>query len=257
MKCLVAVLVVFALPCMAQEKPTATAPAPAKAGFVGHKDCRVYFVTDSEFIHFLPDPPLATLARMTDAEKDQWRRNSVIHRKADDLTPDEEKWWAKNDYKKFPGLCYVPHSHQNDSQHAALNGPLFGIYFSQSSSSGVETQIASHTSSNNVPVEGQATVIDQNGNYAGTATVTGTVEVETTTRYPVDLTIYRDAAEASLWRLTDVGGSPGRVFTTYKSRRKGDLGLAGTIEAFRRDPRDNAFHECLKFLMLETGLKKK
>jgi hypothetical protein len=84
-------LAFVALSCMAQEKPTATAPALAKAGLVGHKDCRVYFVTDSEFYHFLPDPPLATLARMTDAEKEQWRRNSVIHRKADDLTPDEEK----------------------------------------------------------------------------------------------------------------------------------------------------------------------
>jgi hypothetical protein len=141
----------------------------------------------------------------------------------------------------------------NDSHHAALNGPLFGVYFSQSSSSHVETQIATDTNSRNAPVEG--TVYDPNTGETGT--VTGTVRVETETRYPVDLRIYRDAAEASVWRLTDVGGSPGRVFTTYKSRRKGDLGLAGTIETFRRDPRDNAFHECLKFLMLETGLKKK
>lgn len=82
MKYLVVVLALTSLPCLAQEK----------AGFVGHKDCPVYFVTDSEFYHFLPDPSLATLACMTDAEKERWRRNSVIHRKADDLTPDEENW---------------------------------------------------------------------------------------------------------------------------------------------------------------------
>ena len=248
MKHLFVALALIALPCVAQEKP--------KAGFVGHKDCRVYFDSYSEFYYFLPDPPLTTLARMTDAEKEQWRKNSVIYRKADDLTPGEENWWSRKDHKKFPGLCYVPHSYLNDPKHAAFSGPLFGVYLSGTHSSHVEKGTASETSTQDVPVHGQATVYDNSGQNIGTATVSGTARVETTTTYPVDVRIYGDRVEAAVWRLTDVGGPPGRIFATYKSRRRGDAGIIGVAEAFRHDPRENALHECLKFLMVETGLKR-
>ncbi len=258
-------LLLVSIPCLAQDNPKPIAENDEweqyrvpRAGFVGHKDCRAYFLTDSEFYHVLPDPPLATLARMTDAEKEQWRRDSVTYRYANDLTPDEEKWWAKKGHEKFPGLCYLPYSCLKDPKGwgTALNGPLFNIRFVQTNSSHQETQTATDTTTSRVPVEGQATVIDDRGNVS-TAAVSGTATVETTTSYPADVTIYTDNARASVWRATGEGDTPARPFITYKSRRRGDLGWVGTIELFRHAPRENAFHECLKFLMLETGLKKK
>jgi len=247
MRRLALLLATVSLSCLAQEKP--------KAGFVGHNDCRVYFVSDSFIYHRLPDPPLATLARMTDAEKEQWRRSSVIRSEFDDLALDEEKWWTKKEHAKYSGLCYVPHSYLNDQRNPALNGPLFAIYFTETDSSRIETQMATETNTRDVPVEGSAPVYDEYGQNIGTARVDGTVRVETTTSYPIDVRIDLDNVDATVWGLT--GPHPEQLFRTLKSRRGGDGGMAGMIEAFQRSPRENARHDCLKFLMLETGLKKK
>lgn len=237
-------LAFIALPCMAKKKPPADYYHPPHAGFVGHKDCRAYFAFWSRLTVYLPDPPLAELARMTDAEKEAWRARSVMHSAAHDLSPEEEKWWAEGDYKKFRGLCYIPFRYLSDPQSATL--PTFSIHLTKSHSSKSERQIASDTSSSDVDVRSRET-----------GAVIGRAEVETTTSYPVNRIIDYDFVDAEVVRFSDVDASPVRVFTTHKSRRQGDLGWVGTVELFRHAPRENAFHECLKFLMLETGLKKK
>lgn len=235
-----------ALPCMAQEKP--------KAGLVGHGDCRIYFLADRYILR--PDPPLSTLARMTDAEKEQWRKQSVWH--FEGLTKAEEDWWAKHDHKKYPGLCYIPPLFFKNPNRAALPDPsprplYYALYFTEKHSSHGEVATAAETSTKDVPIEAPATVYDSHGQNVGTATVTGTATVETTTRYPVDVTVYDDYVQAEVRRV-NADGSSAQLFSTFRAR---SLGRGGLRELFARDPHAKTLDECLRFLEREAGLKEK
>ena len=194
MKYLIVALAFVFLPCLAQEKP--------RAGFIGHGDCRAYFKADRFIVR--PDPPLSVLARMTDAEKEEWRKEALRH--FEGLTGAEEDWWARKDHKKYPGLCYIPPDYFKHPLCTSLSldilcrspsalpnpSPLplyYAIYFTERYSFHDELITATKTSTRDVPLEGQATVYDEYGQNVGTATVTGTAEVETSTRYPVEVMV--------------------------------------------------------------------
>ena len=242
MKRIALVLVFVSLPCLAQEKP--------RAGFIGDKDCRAYFVANSYFV-----PDFSVVPGMTEAEKEYWRKKGIVQ----GLSKEEENWWAKKQHKKYPGLCYIPPGYFDNPQHLRLpdQSPLpllYDLWLIESRSFHTENSTATQTSTRDVPVEGQTTVTDNRGQTVGTATTTGTVRVETTTTYPVSFTVLDTSDRSEVWRVNYDGSSA----MLYSKRRSNSLGRGGLAELFQvYDPRAKALDDGLKFLRTEAGLEKK
>jgi hypothetical protein len=173
------------------------------------------------------------------------------------LSKAEVDRWVKKEHKKYPGLCYVLDPEHQDLTPLRLH--FYGVYFTQASFFHSEHRTAAETSTQDVPVKGDATVYDNSGERVGTAEVTGTAKVETTTRYPVDVTVHDADVSAEVERL-NADGSWTQVFHTFRSRSPGN-GMGGVwgalAEAFAHDPHAKTLDDCLKFLRTEAGLGKK
>jgi hypothetical protein len=224
MKRIALMLVFVSLPCMAQEQP--------RPGLLGHRDCKIYFSASRLF---------RTMAG-----------NVALHDfQVWGLSKSEVDRWVKKEHKKYPGLCYVLDPEHQDL--APLRLHFYGVYFTEGSFFYSEHRTATETSTQNVPVEGNATVYDNSGQRVGTAEVTGTAKVETTTRYPVDVTVRDQDVSAEVDRL-NADGSWTKAFHTIRSRT---LGRGGLAEAFAHDPHAKTLDDCLKFISTEAGLEKK
>jgi hypothetical protein len=224
MKRIALMLVFVSLPCMAQEQP--------RPGLLGHGDCKIYF-SDLVFSEQWPGTSPSTTFRCGAYRNRKWIAG------------------VKKEHKKYPGLCYVPDPEHQDLTPLRLH--FYGVYFTEGSFFYSERRAATETSTQNVPVEGDATVYDNSGQRIGTAEVTGTAKVETTTRYPVDVTVRDQDVSAEVDRL-NADGSWTKAFYTIRSRTVGRGGLA---EAFAHDPHAKTLDDCLKFISTEAGLEKK
>lgn len=235
---------------VAQEKP--------QAGIAPNEGCRANFIVH-RWVH-RPEPPLEVLARMTDAEKEQWRKNSTT--KLEGMPAPYEKRWIEKEHKKHLGLCYAPPRllagalEWDEALRSRIGDvPVYVLSFSEYGEQRSETQWQTQTTESDVPVHGTAPVYDQYGDPVGTADVTGTVRVEGSESYPVRVTIRTEDVYATVSRITQ-DASSNDIFETQKHRRRGDAGWYGVGEALRRDPFGNALRDCWKFVMADAGLQK-
>lgn len=222
--------VLTSLPCVAQERP--------RPGLLGHQDCRVYFSASRHFQTMVGNVVLP--------DSQVWG-----------LSKAEVDWWVKKEHKKYPGLCYIVDPQHEDVTPLRLH--FYGFYFTEVSFLHSEQRTATETSTQDVPVKGDATVYDDSGQRVGTAEVTGTAKVETTTTHPVNVTVHDHDVSAQVDRL-NADGSWTQVFHTSRSRSSGQAigGVWGAIaEAATHDPRAKTLDDCLKFLRTEAGLEKK
>lgn len=230
MKLLAAMLVFVSLPCVAQERP--------KPGLLGHQDCKVYFSVSRHF--------QTMVGGVVSPASQAWG-----------LSKAEVDWWVKKGYKKYPGLCYIVDPQHEDVTPLRLH--FYGFYFTEESFLYSQRRTATKTSTQDVPVKGDADVYDNSWNRVGSADVTATAKVETTTTYPVDVAAHDLDVRAQVDRL-NADGSWTQVFDISRSRSSNQPigGLWGAVaEAAARDPRDKTLDDCLKFLWTEAGLEKK
>jgi hypothetical protein len=231
-------LVFVSLLCVAQVRP--------RPGLIGHQDCSVYFYVERH-IHTM-------VGSVVLPESQAWG-----------LSKADVDQWVKKGHKKYPGFCYVDPQHIDLTSKRTIRGApdlplrLYYFGFTEESFHYSVHSTATETRTQDVPVKGDADVYDNSGQRVGTADVTGTAKVETTTTYPVDVPVHDHDVSGEVRRLNADGSSTQLFSTPLRSLyRSGMGGVWGALaDALARDPRDKALDDCLKFLWTEAGLEKK